>query len=118
MSAQPHPIDDGLYDRVAGAIYDVEEERGNSNRPQWNDLSTERKVPWLKDAERVVKVCLTAGIVKQSLTVGDLAPAFRCLIDGEISMGRMREIVNLWLVGMPWRLPSDVGERKLGDESP
>lgn len=39
--------------------------------------------------------------------VGELDPAFRCLIDGEISMGRMREILKLWLAGMSWQLPSD-----------
>ena len=39
--------------------------------------------------------------------VGELDQAFRDLAAGEISVGRMREILKLWLAGMSWHLPSD-----------
>lgn len=41
------------------------------------------------------------------LGVGELDPAFRAYRDGEISEGRLREIVNLWRDGIhqEFRLP-------------
>ena len=52
MTDRPHD----LWERVAAAIYDVDEERGNRERPRWAHLSPERKAPWLKDAERAIAV--------------------------------------------------------------
>lgn len=39
--------------------------------------------------------------------VGDLVPAFRAMRDGDISMGRLIEIVHGWLDGKPYLLPDE-----------
>ena len=47
-----------------------------------------------------------APSAKQS-QIGDLDPMFRALVNGEISVGRAREIVREWQDGLPWTLPGD-----------
>lgn len=44
-----------LRDIAGRAIYDVEEEANNPNRPDWYSLSEERREPWRKDADRVLR---------------------------------------------------------------
>lgn len=49
-------VQEPLRDRVGRAIYECEEERGNTDRPDWYSLSEERREPWRKDADRAIEV--------------------------------------------------------------
>lgn len=46
---------EALRQIVGRAIYEVDEEIGNATRPDWYSLSMERREPWMRDADRVLR---------------------------------------------------------------
>ena len=106
---------DCLWERIAQAIYDVDEERGNAERPAWVHLSPERKVPWLKDAERVIAVwagCRADQYIMSAYAQKALAMVMRANSHGDI--------LPIWeqaqeSVREEWRRQADFVIRRLKD---